>query len=741
MKRTSVLIVATCFSVNAEEIDPAQLFNLPLEALLDVKISLASGIQEKLVDSPSSIEIISAEQISHRGYSDLSEVLADLTGIDSAIVNGSIYSLTTARGHVALAGVRVMLNGVEDNNLWDNNPYISRQYPLGNVERVEVLYGPSSVLYGANAYLLTINLITKDARQLKRNQHHFRSTLSAASFDTQYLDLGTSGRLDEFSYEISARYFTSDEPDYSDRWGFLSNENYNNRSYWGPLLDPETTGRNLGHYADPSRNWGIMGRMNYHDLTLGFISWKTAEAYGPQYSGDKTQNNVIWNNASDQLYLGYQWRLNEKVKAYSQVLHRESRLWGDWAESLPFDDETSFISYTRWNSDNASTQFRQNFEYEINPNLSINGEFEFKRNRLSRNYDIPGYFGLAFSSGVPATDPGPHGFGAAIGLSTDESYQLVAPPRRRMPDENIQHIYDRGGYLQAIFEQDKFRYHLGIRYDNNSVYGSVVTPRASLLYRYNSQHTFKLSYGEGYLAPSALLRYGGFSGRNADPDLEPEESFSLEASWLYQTQQQLHTINLFRAEYDNMIGLGVSADSHATGLEYRGKFEFGNLLSSALPDSELYVNASYIDTQANHIFDSQSQIWREQDVTLGGFAPFKINMGLNFPVYNGININLRARYTSALDHHIGNILREQNNKHPSVTLFDLIASYSKDNLTVTLKLTNLFDKEYNRSGILANSGGNDFSQRSAGFANSEFPQEKAAMELMIGWLFLACRLI
>ena len=59
------------------------------------------------------------------------------------------------------------------------------------------------------------------------------------------------------------------------------------------------------------------------------------------------------------------------------------------------------------------------------PGFAINGGFKFERKELTQNYDIPGYWG-AFSSTVPANEPGPYGFGVGIGHSRDATY--TPPP-------------------------------------------------------------------------------------------------------------------------------------------------------------------------------------------------------------------------------------------------------------------------------------------------------------------------
>ena len=734
--RTSLFSIIFIASIStAQANDDSQIFKLSLSELMELKVDFASGLKESLKKTPGTIEIITAEQIRQCGYTELIEVMADLANMNILILNGSGYAFSNPRGHLALGGVRIMINGVEDNNLWDQNPYMSRQYPLSNVKRIEVLSGPSSVIYGANAYLATINIITNDSAELKNDGHRFIAKASTGSYQTNHLDSTVYGRSGDFSYDVSARYFESDEPDYSNDWGFLSNELFANSTYWGPLLDSANTGRNLGHYADPSEDWGVIARFNYKNMTFGVINWKTAEAYGPQFAADKVQNNLIWNNQSEQYFVEYSWETSSDVNLFTRILYRENRLWGEWAESFPFTSDTSFVSLTEWNSDNASVSFTQNFEFKLDEHLSFNGQLEYERKRLTRAYDIPGYYGISYSSSVPNSDLGPHGFGAAIGLSTDTDYQRVPSPRRHMPEENLQRIYERGGYFQAVYDMEQFRYHLGVRYDDNSIHGSEVTPRASVIYYLDDSNSFKLSYGEGYLTPSALLLYGGFSGRNANPDLQPEESSNVEASWHYQGSNQLHSLTFFRSKFDHLRALDVNSELRVNGIEYRSKYESTNFLNDSWPIQDFYLNVSYTDSETSHIFDSTSGSWIERQVALGGVAPFKFNFGLNLPISNSYHVNLRGRYVGEMEHHIGNILRERGTKHDYYYIVDLVGGYQGENFSATLKLTNLLDYNYTHSNIFLNSSGDDFANRSLGFPNSLLPQEGRATELMLEWQF------
>ena len=138
------------------------LLDMSLEELMDQEIYSVSKTAESVLEAPSTVIIISAEEIQRRGYIDLEQLFHDLPGFDISRGNGTQYSQVYQRGYRSKNTERTsfQIDGVEENDLWSNSVWLSRQYPLSNVKRVEVIYGPSANIYGANAFLGVINIGT-----------------------------------------------------------------------------------------------------------------------------------------------------------------------------------------------------------------------------------------------------------------------------------------------------------------------------------------------------------------------------------------------------------------------------------------------------------------------------------------------------------------------------------------------------------------------------------------------------
>ena len=135
-------------STNEVEDLPAQSTN-EVEDLPPVTI-YASRIDDTKDAMPAAIVVFTAAEIEASGARDLPELLKKKAGIDIHAMNGNPLLTSIAMrgfGDNAFGRVKVVLDGEELNNVDMNAPNLTR-IPLGSVERVEIIHGPSPVLYG-----------------------------------------------------------------------------------------------------------------------------------------------------------------------------------------------------------------------------------------------------------------------------------------------------------------------------------------------------------------------------------------------------------------------------------------------------------------------------------------------------------------------------------------------------------------------------------------------------------------
>ncbi|MFC1586053.1 TonB-dependent receptor plug domain-containing protein [Fibrobacterota bacterium] len=704
------------------------LLTMDLEDLMKVKVSLASGVEEPLIGAPAAMVVVTARDIRQRGYTSLADVLTDLPGFDISVANGAWYMNAYQRGYRTPVTARtlLMIDGKVDNSLWSNVAHCSRQYPLTNVKRIEVLYGPASAVYGANAFLGIINIITRDGSDLNKGETAAVMSLQGGSYETRAVDASFRGREADLSYALSVRLFRSDEPDLSDEWGFLSNDKLGDRTIWGPILDIEVNGRELGEYYDPSDDYGIMGKIGYKDFELGITKWEIKEGYGAQYAADKGQVNGSWIRSSMQVFAEHEHNLFYDVSSHTLLLYRENRYRGDWAEASsdwnPGMEDYFYISFTYWNCDNNSWLLEQSFEITPMEDLSISAGLNYERKELTKAYDVPGYWG-AFSSSVPAEDSGPYGYGFGIGHSTDSAYTIPPAPSSEMPSVNLTYTQDYGGFVQSILDVRQFRFNAGIRYDYNSVHGSSLNPRVSAIYRLSEKGALKLVYGEAFQEPPPIMLWGGWSGRNANPDLKPEKARNLEAIAMYRTGPLFHDFSVFGAYYDNVIKEEAenTGDRTIYGLEYRLKSSLPNFIPRT-PDISAYLYYTYTYALSSIHYDHADGQWEHGEAELGDISPHKVNAGFNLPVGYGFNVFLSGNYVHEQLLYLRNPMRAEGKKLDSYLTVNSNIRYTYKQLSVSLKVLNLFDADYFHSGIDKADAGDDFTQRSLGWHNSVHPQ-------------------
>ena len=312
------------------------MLGMSLVELMEQSVFLASGTMQSMADAPAATVVLTAQEIAQRGYTHLAEVLADLPGFDLSVANGTSYATAYQRGYRTLFTQRtlLMIDGKVDNHLWSHAAQFSRQYPMSDVERIEVLYGPASAIYGANAFLGIINVVTAGGEADEEDGQLTTVNVQAGSFESVGLDAATRGKVGEVGFALAARVFRSDEPDLSDRWGYNTHEVYAGREIWGPLLDLEVNGKALGTYEDPTDDYGLRGRLEYGGLELAFQRWKTREGYGPYYPADRAQSNVFWENASTQVSAAYDGQLADDIRGASLLVYRRSFIGGWWAANV-----------------------------------------------------------------------------------------------------------------------------------------------------------------------------------------------------------------------------------------------------------------------------------------------------------------------------------------------------------------------------------------------------------------------
>jgi outer membrane receptor for ferrienterochelin and colicins len=191
-----------------------------------ITVSAVSKKAEDVRVAPASVLIIKREEMVERGYIDLIDVLLNLPGFDISKYYGISYANVYQLGFRQENTERTlfMINGIEENDNWSNIAYISRQYPLSNIKAIEILYGPSSTMYGPRAFVGTINIITYDTGEVipfhgksiksvetpNNNPFYLNGTVLGGNYSTRDADFTIGFKKDAINTTFTFKSFQSE---------------------------------------------------------------------------------------------------------------------------------------------------------------------------------------------------------------------------------------------------------------------------------------------------------------------------------------------------------------------------------------------------------------------------------------------------------------------------------------------------------------------------------------------------
>ena len=176
-------------------------------------VTSASKAVQKVSDAPAAVTVITEEQITSYGATSLLDILRYATGVDVIEPNGSVADVSI-RGSNALNANRllVMIDGrsiyqdLFGNVAWHFEPLL-----LSRIKRIEIVRGPGSALYGANAFNGIINIITRTPAELAAASEKTSVRLLTGERNTQNLELQTTGgNAKDWSFSLGAAYNHTD---------------------------------------------------------------------------------------------------------------------------------------------------------------------------------------------------------------------------------------------------------------------------------------------------------------------------------------------------------------------------------------------------------------------------------------------------------------------------------------------------------------------------------------------------
>ena len=188
------------------------IFKMSIDELMHIEISTAGKKPEKFCDIPASTVIITKEDIEIYCYQTVEEILSNVPGmymIDDYIWTGSRnFGVRGFFSTGAFDDMTVLVNGVDykSDALYNSYPTEKISVPVEAIQRIEIIRGPMSVIYGSGAFFGAVNIITTS------DYSENRLSMTLGSSDTKRFYAGLSGREGSLKYNFNAEYYSDAGP-------------------------------------------------------------------------------------------------------------------------------------------------------------------------------------------------------------------------------------------------------------------------------------------------------------------------------------------------------------------------------------------------------------------------------------------------------------------------------------------------------------------------------------------------
>lgn len=425
----------------------------------------ASKYEQKVTDAPSSVTIITSDEIKKYGYRTLVDILRSMRSF--YITYDRNYNFVGVRGFARPGDYNTRILLLVDGHRINDNIYdtaaVGTEFivDVDLIDRVEVIRGPGSSLYGNNAFFAVVNVITKRGRDLKT----LEVSGSAGSYNSSMGRLSYGNR-----FQNGLEALVSGTAYYSSGSGSL---------YFNEFDDPSTN-NGTTHHTDYDRSLSGFGKFSFYDFSLeGAYITRTkgipTAPYGIDLNdrGNKTTDTRGYIDLKYETVLGRQWDLTARLYFDSY------KYQGDYLYSGVVNKDTS---NGNWWGTEARVITRALDKNKIIIGMEYQGNFK----QDQQNYDADPFFSYLHDA-------------------RDSSLWAV--------------------YAQDEFSILKnLTLTAGVRHDHYNTFGGTTNPRLALVYSPSEKTIFKALYGTAFRAPNVYELYYETLGINkANPSLKPEK--------------------------------------------------------------------------------------------------------------------------------------------------------------------------------------------------------------------------
>ena len=527
-----VLWIVPAQGQKSEQQEP-DLTKLSLADLTKVQIETvygASKFGQKVTQAPSSVTIITADEIQKYGYRTLADLLRSVPGFYVSYDRQDAYigvrGISRPSDYNTL--VLILIDGHRVNeNVYDGT-YIDGEFVLDFdlIDRVEIIRGPGSSLYGTDAFFAVINIFTKRGRDLKGTE----VSLSAGGQES-YQGRVSYGR--QFTNGLELLLSES------------LNDSKGNRQLFFPEFNSPATNFGISRDADGSRFHKTFVSAAYRDFTFhaAYDTWEKhipTGSFGTVFGDSRTKST--------------------DTRAYTELQYQHN-FEGNWVvDARAYYDWYWYDGVYVYDYSGAGVQ-------------------PFT---LNQDYARGDWWGFGLSVSKPLLEK------HRVTLGTEEIFNTKQVQGNYDLQPYTPYLFDqRSSTVAAVYLQDEFSIRknfllsAGLRFDQYSTFGGTLNPRLALIYSPVENTALKLLYGQAFRAPDDFEIYYHGVGFATNPALRPEtvkttelvferyfhKYTSLSASGFYNEIGGL--ISQTTDPATGFIHFSNSEDVHGKGLEFQ----------------------------------------------------------------------------------------------------------------------------------------------------------------------------
>lgn len=674
------LIALVGFNLQAQPgKESTSIYDLTLKELLKVKvITAASGFEQNLQRAATNATVITHEEWEAMGAYTLSEVMASVAGVHVTKPKAHFkHNLYTIRGLGGEYGeqVKLLIDGRPMEFMQDSGRYSGFHMPIDQFKRIEVIKGPGSAIYGADAFGGVINLVSYQGEVAPTS-----ITVRNGAFDTHSISAINAFEYQQHRVNLALDYIKSkDDPN-----RIVSSDL---QSVFDQLFNTSAS-RAPGAIDEHFEVLSLSAQWQWHEWSVDYYTWRNFDLGVGAGIAQALDTKGTASSLSEHLVLD--WDLNKYIDLGQLNLSLSFDRGKSASFLYVFPPNSEFPIGPQGNINFVSpvgvTQFSDGFigtpsTHSRTKNIKLTHQFEHKLHRIR------------WETGVEHQQINPSerkNFGPSIlygnqttmdGTLTD----VTNTPFVFLPTKS------RNFYYVSVLDEwdinDEILVSLGARYDHYSDFGSTTNPRLSLLYKIMPTLSFKLFAGSAFRAPSFVELYAQNNPVSlGNPNLGPEGVNTLEtginADYLINDNLSI-ALSFFDYQADDLIESVFDARSNGSVSQNVGqqKGQGGEVTIVWKPQVNITINANFSRLNAKN----------GDDVVIADIPKTLFYVDMNWRInknwqwfFDAKWVKDRTRLTTdtrqpIADYHRFNSRLAYNNLIPGLTL--------------ALKVKNLFDKD------------------------------------------------